>query len=302
MTSNPITLESLVVLDAIEHRGSFAAAAEQLNKVPSALSYIVQKLEEQLGVTLFEKQGRRSVLTPAGKHLLQEGRKLLVSVNSLSEQTRTIANGWESKIRIAVDTIFETDKLFECLSSFLEQHPNIEIDLREEVMNGGWEALIDDKVDLVVGAPTPMPQQKGLRSQNVCKADAVLAVTPCHPLAKSNQAITLAQLKPYRTVVIHDSAKFEVPWSVNIVEDSFRFYVCSMTQKVAAIKAGIGIGFLPRHIIRDDVELGNLVLVEVEDASKPIELCMAWKLTNRGLGLKRLREMLEQSFIENKGQ
>ena len=113
MKSNPITIEALLVLDAIDHRGSFAAAAEQLNKVPSALSYIVQKLEEQLGVTLFEKQGRRSVLTVAGKHLLDEGRKVLANVNSLSEQTRTIANGWESKIRIAVDSIFDTSKLFE---------------------------------------------------------------------------------------------------------------------------------------------------------------------------------------------
>ncbi len=50
----PITVEALLVLDAIESRGSYAAAAEQLNKVPSALSYIVQKLEEQLNVTIFE--------------------------------------------------------------------------------------------------------------------------------------------------------------------------------------------------------------------------------------------------------
>ena len=72
MNTPPISIEALLVLDAIEHRGSYAAAAEQLNKVPSALSYIVNKLEEQLNVTLFQRQGRRAVLTPAGKHLLTE--------------------------------------------------------------------------------------------------------------------------------------------------------------------------------------------------------------------------------------
>jgi DNA-binding transcriptional LysR family regulator len=76
MNSPAITIEALLVLDAIEHRGSYAAAAEQLGKVPSALSYIVQKLEEQLNVTVFQLQGMRAVLTPAGKHLLTEGRKM----------------------------------------------------------------------------------------------------------------------------------------------------------------------------------------------------------------------------------
>jgi DNA-binding transcriptional LysR family regulator len=97
MNTPPISIEALMVLDAIEDRGSYAAAAEQLNKVPSALSYVVQKLEEQLQVTLFIRQGRRAILTPAGKHLLTEGRKLLQAVISLSEQTQTIANGWEPK-------------------------------------------------------------------------------------------------------------------------------------------------------------------------------------------------------------
>ncbi|NVK24201.1 MAG: LysR family transcriptional regulator [Gammaproteobacteria bacterium] len=301
MISNPITLEALVVIDAIETRGSFASAAEQLNKVPSALSYIVQKLEEQLGVTLFEKQGRRSVLTPAGRHLLEEGRKVMTSVNTLSEQTRTIANGWESKIRIAVDSIFETSKLFECLNSFLQQHPNIEIDIREEVMNGGWEAIIDDKVDLVIGAPAPMPQQKGLRGINICNVTSSLMVNNDHPLTKLQRSVTLSDLKPYRTVVVHDSAKFNIPWSINIVEQSSRFYVSSVVHKISAIKAGIGIGFLPTHIVKSELEAGELVCVDVEDSSRKIEHLMAWKLTNRGLGLKRLREMIEQSFAEKRG-
>ena len=116
MNSPPISIEALLVLDAIEYRGSYAAAAEQLNKVPSALSYIVQKLEEQLNVTIFQRQGRRAVLTAAGRHLLVEGRKVLSTINSLSEQTQTIANGWEPKIRIACDSIIDIKPIFKGLS------------------------------------------------------------------------------------------------------------------------------------------------------------------------------------------
>ncbi len=154
-----------MVLDAIDEQGSYAAAAEKLNKVPSALSYIMQKLEEQLDVTLFQRQGRRSVLTPAGKHLLVEGRNILLAINKLSEQTQIIANGWEPKIRIAIDSFIEGMDVFPIINQFLIEHPNIEIDICEEVLNGTWEVLIDDQVDLIIGASAPVPPQKGIASQ-----------------------------------------------------------------------------------------------------------------------------------------
>jgi DNA-binding transcriptional LysR family regulator len=66
MAKNPITIDVLETLDAIDRRGSFAKAAEELNKATSAVSYAVQKLEEQLDIALFQRQGRRSVLTPGG--------------------------------------------------------------------------------------------------------------------------------------------------------------------------------------------------------------------------------------------
>jgi len=152
MNTPPISIEALLVLDAIESRGSYASAAEQLNKVPSALSYIVQKIEEQLNVTIFIRQGRRAVLTPAGKHLMIEGRKVLSAINALSEQTQTIANGWESKIRIACDSILDIKPTFQAIQKFLAEHKNIEIDVQEEVMNGTWEALIEGSQNFYVSS------------------------------------------------------------------------------------------------------------------------------------------------------
>ena len=95
MSYSPITLDALQALDAIDRRGSFAKAAEELEKATSALSYTVQKLEEQLGVTLFQRQGRRSVLTPSGRLLLEEGRKILVATTYLADQVKELATGWE---------------------------------------------------------------------------------------------------------------------------------------------------------------------------------------------------------------
>jgi DNA-binding transcriptional LysR family regulator len=300
MNTPPISIEALLVLDAIEYRGSYAAAAEQLNKVPSALSYIVQKLEEQLSVTIFERQGRRAVLTPAGKHLLVEGRKVLNAINSLSEQTQTIANGWEPKIRIACDSIIDIKPIFHGVESFLAEHQSIEIDVQEEVLNGTWEALIEDRVDLVIGAPAPVPNQKGIRAVKVGELENVMVVSRLYPRydelsAESSsieQVIQLSELIKHRSVVVHDSAQHEIPWSMNMIEGSQHFFVSSITQKIEAILAGIGIGYLPRNRIKRHLSSGELVSIKLAEILPPQDLFMAWKITNKGKGLNKLIAIL----------
>lgn len=292
MKTPPLSVEALLVLDAIDYRGSYAAAAEQLNKVPSALSYIVQKLEEQLNVTLFERQGRRAVLTPAGKHLLVEGRKVLFALNTLSEQTQTIANGWEPKIRIACDSIIDIKPIFVSIQQFLAVHGAIEIDIQEEVLNGTWEALIEDRVDLVIGAPAPMPAQKGIRAVKINELDTVLVVNELHPLSKVKSPIHSNSLSQYRSVVVHDSAKSEIPWSVNLIEGSQRFYVSTVAHKIEAILSGIGIGYLPRYMAEKYLKAGQLIEIALVDKKAPQDLFMAWKISNKGKGLIKLREIL----------
>jgi DNA-binding transcriptional LysR family regulator len=292
MNTPPVSLEALLVLDAIEYRGSYAAAAEHLNKVPSALSYVVQKLEDQLNVTIFVRQGRRAVLTPAGKHLLIEGRKVLLAINALSEQTQTIANGWEPKIRIACDSIMDIKQVFTGIQCFLIDNENIQIDVKEEVMNGTWEALIEDRVDLVIGAPAPVPSQKGIHAIKMKELDSVLVVSKSHRLSKVKSPIQTSELSKYRSVVVHDSAKNEIPWSINIIEGSQHFYVSTIAHKLEAIMSGIGIGYLPTHIVQKYITSGELTEIVLKDKKLPQDLFMAWKITNKGKGLRALKAIL----------
>lgn len=294
MTNPPITVEALLVLDAIDSRGSFAGAAEQLDKVPSAVSYVVQRLEEQLSVTLFVRQGRRSVLTPAGRHLLEEGRKVLGAINKLAEQTQTLSHGWEPTLRIAFDSVFELPVLLKALHTFLLEHPSVEIDISEEVMNGGWESLIDDKVDLLVGAPAPVPNQKGIRATKIGHIDRVFVAAHDHEITTLPQPVSNKTLQQYRTVIVHDSAQQVVPWSSQIIEKSTHFYVTTIEQKIQAISAGLGVGFLPKSRIVNELASGQLQVIDVDEESLPLDIYMAWKTVNKGKGLARLRELLEK--------
>src|SRR5262250_1941111 len=98
-----LTFESLALIDAIVRYGSFAQAARALGRVPSAVTYSVRRLEEDLDVLLFDRRGHRAQLTPAGAEMLREGRHLLAAADDLVRRVKRVARGWEQELRIALD-------------------------------------------------------------------------------------------------------------------------------------------------------------------------------------------------------
>lgn len=234
MTSrNPITIEVLETLDAIDRRGSYAKASEELNKATSAVSYAVQKLEEQLDIALFQRQGRRSVLTPAGQLILQEGRKILLATARLANTAKEVATGWEPKIRIAAESTLNSPVLFEVLADFLTEHENVEIDLLESVLNGGWEALDQDRVELLVGVPGPVPLQKGFRAIPIGDSDLIPVIAASHKHASQAQdAQALIEILPkLRRIIAHDTSMLEISRSAGLSSAGKTFYV----QNIASI-------------------------------------------------------------------
>jgi DNA-binding transcriptional LysR family regulator len=292
-TRNPITIEVLETLDAIDRRGSYAKASEELNKATSAVSYAVQKLEEQLDIALFQRQGRRSVLTPAGQLILQEGRKILLATSRLANSAKEVATGWEPKIRVAMESTLNSPVLFKVLADFLEVHESIEVDLSESVLNGGWEALDQDRIELIVGVPGPVPLQKGFRAIPIGDSDLIPVIGTCHQqasLAQDTEALTEI-LPKLRRIIIHDTSKFEISRSEGLSSAGQTFYVQNIDQKLEAILAGIGIGHIPRTRIQRYLDTGELKELKLANISNH-EYFMAWKISNKGKGLQALTQLL----------
>jgi DNA-binding transcriptional LysR family regulator len=300
---NPITIEVLETLDAIDRRGSYAKASEELNKATSAVSYAVQKLEEQLGIALFQRQGRRSVLTPAGQLILQEGRKILLATSRLANTAKEVATGWEPKIRVAIESTLNSPVLFKVLADFLQAHESIEIDLSESVLNGGWEALDQDRVELLVGVPGPVPLQKGFRAIPIGDSDLIPVISASHfhaPLAQDTEALA-AILHKLRRIITHDTSMFEVARSEGLTNQGLgsaghvfhvqNFYVQNIDQKLEAILAGIGIGHMPRKRIQQYLDSGALKELKLANISRH-DYFMAWKISNKGKGLQALTQRL----------
>ena len=298
MARNPISIEVLETLDAIERRGSFAKAAEELNKATSAISYAVQKLEEQLDIALFQRLGRRSVLTPAGRLILAEGRDILQTTRRLADKAKEVATGWEPRISIGLESLYSFPDFFNVINDFLQAFPTVEIDISECVLNGGWEALEQGRVDLLVGSPGPVPSQKGYRSVAIGRVELVPVIAAKHALAshalakkqdkKQNIESVMGQL---RRIVTHDTSFNGIARSEGLSSDGQMLYVQNMDQKVHAILAGIGIGNLPKNRVQGYLDKGVLLPLDIKQQDNA-ESFLAWKVSNKGKGLRTLTEKL----------
>ena len=131
MGAAKISLEQWRSLLAVVDAGGYAQAADMLHKSQSAVSYGVQKMESLLGVKVFEIIGRKAHLTPTGEVLYRRAKALLDEAGALEAAASSLAAGWEPELRLAVEIIFPTWLLLECLARFGEERPQTRIELYE---------------------------------------------------------------------------------------------------------------------------------------------------------------------------
>ncbi|MCB1653606.1 MAG: LysR family transcriptional regulator, partial [Pseudomonadales bacterium] len=94
---------SLDVIDAVARHGSFSGAAQELHRVPSAISYTVRQLEQWLAVPLFVRRHRDVELTPAGQVFVKEARDVMKKMLGTRRLCQQVANGWSGQLRVSVD-------------------------------------------------------------------------------------------------------------------------------------------------------------------------------------------------------
>ena len=290
----PITLDALEVLDAIDRKGSFAAAANALFRVPSAISYTVQKLEQDLDVVLFRKEGRKAILTPAGKVLLEQGREILNATERLAIATKKTHSGWEPVFTIAIDSILKFDFIYPLIAKFYAIQPDIEINIYEEVLGGTHEALTSNRADLVIGVGVEATPNQGINYQKIQQIEWIFAVAPAHELTKVPLPLSQHIIEQYRFIVVRDSSRQQAPQSHRIFNKRPVLRVSSLTEKIQAQCSGLGVGFLPAHRIQGLLAQGLLVALPVEKLIPTEALQMAWKTTNSGKVLGWFIEQLSQ--------
>jgi DNA-binding transcriptional LysR family regulator len=274
-----LTPEALVMVDTIARTGSFAAAARELGKVPSALTYSVRQLEESLDALLFDRSSRQAQLTDAGRELLHEGRRLLQEMAAVANRVRRVANGWETQLAISVEDILSHGTVFELVEAFCHDNADCgtRLRLRTDVLAGTWEALVTGQVELAIG----------VKLHKLGDMPFVYCVAPHHALAALDGPLDDAVLVHHRAVAVADTAQRLAPRTVNLLPGQDVLTVPSTRAKLEALLRGLGSGFLPEAMARPHIEAGRLVLKSTVRSSPTARLHYAWRAERSALGLGR---------------
>ncbi|MCC7636040.1 LysR family transcriptional regulator [Stenotrophomonas rhizophila] len=292
-----LSLDALQILDAIDRRGSFAAAGKALHKVPSTISYTVSKLEQDLGVQLFDRVGPRAQLTQAGQALLEEGRHLLRAARELEMRVRRVASGWEAELTVAVDSMFPPALLAEDVRAFNAVAEQTRVRLIGEALSGTWEALLDRRADLLVGAAGEGPSGGGYVVEPMGVVAFVFAVAPGHPLAAVSGPLGREQLAGHCAIAVADSARRLLPRTVGLLMGQETVTVPDTVSKFRLQCAGLGFGFLPEPYARQAVQQGRLVIKQVEEPKPDETFWLAWRTGEQGAALRWWRERMQRPQV-----
>lgn len=293
-----ISLEAIEILDAIDRRGSFAAAAEELFRVPSAVTYNVQKLEQDIGVALFDRSGHRAELTEAGKELLREGRQLLRAAGELESHVKRVATGCEAELRIAISDLFPINRFYPLVEQFYLQGFGTRIQLLREVYGGAWDALVSGRADISFGTPGEGPPGGGYNTHLLGMMDFVFAVAPHHALASIPEPLRADDILQHRAIAAADSSRNLPPRTSGILSGQDVFTVPDMQAKLDAHIQGLGVGYLPKMLAMRHAEVGHLVIKQVAEPKPSAPFYLAWRTQRPGKAIRWFVEKMQQMPIE----
>ncbi|KLV04020.1 LysR family transcriptional regulator [Photobacterium aquae] len=298
------TLDQWQTLDAIHRAGSIQAAATLLNKSHTTLIYSVKKLEEQLGVTLLNIQGRKSVLNATGQLLLRRASAMLEQAHELEIISHQLSRGIESEITVAVDHLCDPRLLYQAIAHFAADNSTTSVQVIETSLSKTQEMVKQAKADVaIINLPvTNFPAQAFGMTK-------MLPVISCHhPLATAS-SISLTELSAICQIVVRDLGGANTAnqsdndgrktQDVGWLKSSQRITVDNFDHAMQAVEQGCGYCRLPEHLIHSGKSTG-IAIINVEHAScyqVPLHLTLPKGANTGPAALALYDALLRTSFV-----
>ena len=274
------TLEQVMNFLAVVDHGSFSGAAKVLNRAQSAVSYSVQKLEEQVGIELFDRSHYRPVLTVAGRSLLPQARRISEDISTFHRQAQGVIGDAESLLTVVVDSLYSHDLLIKPLQMLYQQYPKIQLQLHSRT---------HDDIFSLFEEPTPVIGIMSLYEHTsiaftrvpLKKMEFFMVASPSHPLAKKPAPLNDEALRSHLQCLRVDSSGLVSSRDYGVYSaNTWRFE--DVNSMLSILLSGIGYGMMPDHLVKDHVERGDLVCLRPENwegvnLSIPITIYGAWR-------------------------
>jgi DNA-binding transcriptional LysR family regulator len=254
------TLDQLRTLIAVIEEGSFSAAARKLHRVQSAISTAMANLESQLGVPLWDRTSKVARLTDQGRAVLAASRKVCTEVDALRKLAAGMVVGLEASVSLCVDILFPLTALVDLCEQFRAEFPSVDLRVDTQTMTGVSARVIEGSA--TIGIALPMSVSAGLERKVLTTIRMIPVVAPNHPLAALRGPIPTARLRDGIQLVLSELHGEGHPDQAVLSSRTWR--VRDLHTKHALLRAGLGWGNLPEHLVRDDLRTGRLVKIRVE--------------------------------------
>jgi DNA-binding transcriptional LysR family regulator len=279
-----VTYDQLVAFLAVASEGSFVAASARLHKSQPAVSKLIQNLEQELSLELFDRRHYRATLTEAGRLFHERAAAVVESTDALKSFGLELAGLPEAIVRIAVEAVTPLGPLLELLRATRDHHPSVRIELRTERLAGVADAIAAGNADLGVGTLLG-GERAQLEATPWTRVRVVPVARADHPLATCGTPIPPALVRAHAQIVLRDSGLAAEAPSLNVVAGGLRWSVTDVAAKRDVIAAGMGWGGLPEHVIAGDLARGELVALAVPEFAVEVMELFALRRRDGALGV-----------------
>jgi DNA-binding transcriptional LysR family regulator len=257
-----MSMDQLRTFIAAADEGSFSAAGRKLRRAQSVVSTTLANLELQVGFALFDRSGRYPQLTESGRALLEQARAAVGGMDAFKARARTLAEGLEPELAVAVDVMYPIDRLTAAVQAFHQEYPSTPLRLYVEALGAVIQPMLSGQCRIaVIGSLPEVPP--GCASHYLLSVPSVTVVAPCHPLAALRGTVLRSDAMQHVQLVLTDRSTLTAGRNFGVLSTQ-TWRLADMGAKHAFLRAGLGWGHMPLHMVQEDLDTGRLVRLQLE--------------------------------------
>lgn len=261
-----VTLDQVRTFVAAADEGSFSAAGRRLGRAQSVVSQTLATLEGQLGIRLFDRSKRIPVLTEGGRALLADARAITGTIDAFKARARGLAGGLEAELSVVVDVMLPTPVLTRAVAAFSQRFPEVPLRLYVEALGAVLQLVFDGTCAFgVVGTLPDVPDN--VVRERLMEVQVVPVASPSHPLGRYSGSLTIVDLSGHVQLVLTDRSSLSQGTDIGVVSAK-PWRLADLGAKHAFLKAGMGWGGMPLHLVEADIDAGALVILDVVEMPK----------------------------------
>ncbi|HSW06776.1 LysR family transcriptional regulator [Aquabacterium sp.] len=258
MSTPAASLEQLRAFAAVVDAGGFSAAARQLKRSQPVVSYLVANLEAHLGFSLFERGRRRPVLTERGAALVPHARRICQLSDVMEASAENLRRDAESALSLAVDPLFPCERLGRILAEFAQRHPAVPVTLRSPPMGAVLDLVLSNECTMGISVMR-FSWPDAIEPREFGSVDFLPVAAPTHPLAGRSTVPSETEVREHVQLVLLDTGERTKSLADYSIMGLHTWRVTDLALKLALLRAGVGWGHMPLHLVADDLAQGRLV-------------------------------------------